>query len=117
MINHIIQERARMMEGKKMYYINITSGEISQSRFDSPWNFQVEATPDEIQTLRQYFDQNEAGDFPNFLRAHIPVREYQHDEVNDRQDEAFQQIYGFIYQHGNEDTKQLIESMGILRNK
>ncbi len=105
------------MEGKKTYYINISSGEISQSRFDSPWNFQIEASPNEIQTLRQYFDQNEAGDFPNFLRAHIPFRDYHYDEVNDRQDEALQQIYGFIYQRGNEETKQLIESMEILKNK
>ncbi|WP_338472005.1 hydrolase [Niallia sp. XMNu-256] len=105
------------MEGKKTYYINISSGEISQSLFDSPWNFQIEATPNEIQTLRQYFDENEAGDFPNFLRAHIPFREYHYDEVNDRQDEALQQIYEFIYQRGDEETKQLIDSMNILKNK
>ncbi len=105
------------MEGKNTYYIHISSGEISQSGIDSPWNFQIEATPDEIQKLRQFFDKNEAGDLPAFIRSHIPFREYHYDEENDRQDEALQQIYGFIYQHGNEEVQQQIESMKILRNE
>lgn len=105
------------MDGKRTYYVNISSGEISQSGIDSPWNFQIEATEEEISTLRQYFDHHEAGDFPNFIRAHIPFREYHYDKENDIQDEALQQVYEFIYQRGNEETKQLIESMGILTNK
>ncbi|WP_428911255.1 hydrolase [Niallia sp. Krafla_26] len=104
------------MDVKKTYYINIASGEISQSGVDSPWNYQIEATEDEIYTLRKFFDQNEAGDFPNFIRAHIPFREYHHDNVNDRQDEALKQIYQFIHQYGNEETKRQIESIGILGN-
>jgi hypothetical protein len=104
------------VQQKKTYYIEISSGEITQSALDSPWNYQIEATQEEIQTLRQYFDQNEAADFSNFFRAHIPFREYHFDKENDRQDEYLKQIYQFIYQHGNHDTKQQIESMGILNN-
>lgn len=101
---------------EKTYYIEISSGEITQSATDSPWNFQIEATKEEIQTLRKYFDQNEGAELGNFFRAHIPFREYHYDKENDTQDQSLKQIYQFIYQHGNEETKQQIESMGIWKN-
>ena len=104
------------MEQKKTYYIEISSGEITQSASDSPWNYQIEATSDEIQTLRSFFDQNEQVDLPSFIRSHIPFLEYHHDEVNDVQDDQLEQIFHFIYQHGSDNTKQHIESMGILNN-
>jgi hypothetical protein len=112
----IEKERGMIMEQKRTYYINISSGEISQSASDSPWNYQIEATPEDIQTLRSYFDQNEKVDLPNFIRAHIPFLEYHHDKVNDIQDHQLKQIYQFIYQHASDDTKQHIESIGILNN-
>ena len=112
----IESERGMIMEQKKTYYIEISSGEITQSASDSPWNYEIEATPEEIQTLRSYFDQNEKGDLVNFFRAHIPFLEYHHDEVNDVQDHQLKQVYQFIYQHGSDITKQHIESMGILNH-
>ena len=112
----IERERGMIMEQKKTYYIDISSGEITQSASDSPWNYQIEATPEEIQTLRTYFDQNEKADLVNFFRAHIPFLEYHYDKENDVQDYQLKQVYQFIYQHGSDDTKQHIESMGILNN-
>ena len=104
------------MEQKKTYYIDISSSEITQSASDSPWNYQIKATPEEIQTLRTYFDQNEKADLVNFFRAHIPFLEYHYDKENDVQDHQLKQVYQFIYQHGSDITKQHIESMGILNN-
>jgi hypothetical protein len=104
------------MEQKKIYYIDISSGEITQSASDSPWNYQIEATSEEIQTLRTYFDQNEKADLLNFFRAHIPFLEYHFDKENNVQDHQLKQIFQFIYQYGSDDTKQHIESMGILNN-
>jgi hypothetical protein len=112
----IERERGMIMEQKKTYYIDISSGEITQSASDSPWNYQIEATPEEIQTLRTYFDQNEKADLVNFFRAHIPFLEYHYDKENDVQDYQLKQVYQFIYQYGSDDTKQHIESMGILNN-
>lgn len=112
----IERERGMIMEQKKTYYIEISSGEITQSASDSPWNYQIEATPEEIQTLRSFFDQNEKTDLPSFIRSHIPFLEYHHDGVNDVQDHHLKQIFYFIYQHGSYDTKQHIESMGILHH-
>lgn len=102
-----------MME-KKTYYIEIANGEISQSGTDSPWNFKIEATEEEILALREYFDQDESDEISNFIRAHIPFREYHLDKENDVQDENLQQIYRMIHQLGDQDTKKHIESMGFL---
>ena len=102
------------MTGKKSYYIEVASGEITQSQSSSPWNFKIEAKDADIQTLRSYFDENEQTEFSNFLRAHIPFKEYHFDSENDIQDEKLKQIYQLIYQLGDSETKQHIESMGIL---
>ncbi|MFK4997359.1 hypothetical protein ACI2OX_06795 [Bacillus sp. N9] len=39
---------------------------------DSPWEFKIEATDDEIKMLRRVFDSNADNSIDDFLRAHIP---------------------------------------------
>lgn len=102
------------MGEKKTYYIEIASGEITQSATSSPWNFKIEATDGEIHALREYFDRSESNEMKNFLRAHIPFREYHHDPENDVYDETLKQVYQLIYQLGDSEAKEQIKSMGIL---
>ncbi|MFB6467582.1 hydrolase [Cytobacillus sp. Hz8] len=103
-----------MADQKKTYYIEVGSGEISQSRTDSPWNFKIQATDDEITTLREYFDQNYSTEWQNFFRAHVPYIQYHYDRENDIYDRTLIGIYRMIYQLGDEEAKQHIKSMGIL---
>lgn len=103
------------MEQKRTYYIEIGSGEITQSATDSPWNFKIEATDYEIRKLREQFDfidQNEPADF---LRAHIPFKEYHFDEENNVYDAALKNIYGMIYKLGDHEARKTIAEMGILQ--
>lgn len=102
---------------RKTYYIAVSTGEITQSRTSSPWNFKIEATDDEIIQLREYFDQNHANDWENFFRAHVPYVQYHHDRENDAYDSITVQVYNMIYNLGDEEAKKHIESMGILNNK
>ena len=102
------------MSEKKIYYIEIASGEITQSPYDSSWNYKIEATREDITTLRKHFDESDKVDIGNFIRAHIPFLEYHHDNENDIQDEKLQQVYRMIHQLGDEEAKKQIESMGIL---
>ncbi|MFJ8264342.1 hydrolase [Peribacillus asahii] len=106
-----------MAEQRKTYYIWIPNGQISQSSTDSPWNFKIEATDDEIMQLREYFDYNYMIGEENFYRAHVPLKEYHHDHENDEQDLTLQNIYQLIYELGDEEAKLHIESMGILQAK
>ncbi|MCL6585676.1 MAG: hydrolase [Anoxybacillus sp.] len=89
-------------------------GEISQVKTASPWDFQIEATDEEIIQLREYFDQNYSTDIQNFFRAHVPYIQYHYDRENDAYDETLKKIYQLIYKLGNEEAKQHIRSMGVI---
>src|SRR4051812_49372405 len=105
------------MDDKKTYYVEIASGGISQSATNSPWNFKIDATTEEINTLRNYFDESEESELRNFIRAHIPFREYHHDPENDTYDTSLRQVYHLIYKLGDSEAKQQIQSMGILNGE
>lgn len=102
---------------KKTYYVSMAHGEISQIKTASPWDFQIEATDDEIIQLREYFDQNYSTDIQNFFRAHVPYIQYHYDRENDAYDETLKKIYQLIYKLGNEEAKQHIRSMGFVREE
>jgi len=102
---------------KKTYYVSMAHGEISQVKTASPWDFQIEATDDEIIQLREYFDQNYSTDIQNFFRAHVPYIQYHYDRENDAYDETLKKIYQLIYQLGNEEAKQHIRSMGFIQSE
>jgi hypothetical protein len=99
---------------KKTYYVSIATGEISQVKTASPWDFQIEATDDEIIQLREYFDQNYSTDWQPFWRTHVPYIQYHYNRENDAYDETLIKIYQLIYKLGNEEAKEHIRSLGIL---
>ncbi len=103
-----------MSQEKKTYYITVGTGEITKSRTDSAWNFKIEATDDEIIQLRELFDQNYSMEWQNFFRAHVPYVQYHHDRENDQYDDTIVQVYQMIYNLGDAEAKQHIESMGII---
>ncbi|MDF9296257.1 hydrolase [Geobacillus stearothermophilus] len=101
-------------ERKKTYYVSMATGEISQLKTASPWDFQIEATDEEITQLREYFDQNYSTDWQAFWRAHVPYIQYHYDRENDAYDRTLTKIYEMIYRLGNEEAKEHIRSLGIL---
>ena len=102
---------------RKTYYIWLPNREIFQDRECSPWNFKIKATDDEVVQLREYFNHNYSVEEENFYRAHVPYIEYHYDRQNDEYDKTLQKIYQMIYQLGDEEAKQHIETMGILQAK
>lgn len=92
----------------------MANGEISRSATSSPWNFRIEATDDEITLLRELFDQNYSTEIQNFFRAHVPYIQYHYDRENDAYDKTLKKVYGIIYELGDEEARQYIESLGIL---
>ncbi|AIM15985.1 hydrolase [Neobacillus sedimentimangrovi] len=105
-----------MENGKKTYYIDVGTGEISQSATASTWSFKIQATDEEITQLRELFDQNYSTEWKNFFRAHVPYVQYHYDRENDEYDSRIQQIYSMIYRLGDQEAKNHIESMNILPN-
>jgi hypothetical protein len=103
-----------MNEQKKTYYIDVGTGEISRSATSSTWSYKIQATDKEIIELRDLFDRNYASEWKNFFRSHVPYVQYHYDRENDAYDNTIQQVYGILYNLGDEEAKNHIESMNIL---
>ncbi|MCH1625419.1 hydrolase [Fredinandcohnia quinoae] len=99
---------------KKTYYIAVGSGEISQVKSASSYEYKIEATDDEINQLRSLFTNNYGNEIGTFVRAHIPFREYHHDPDNDAYDGTMQKVFQMIYDLGDEEAREHIRSEGIL---
>ncbi|MCM3113432.1 hydrolase [Lederbergia lenta] len=99
---------------KNTYYIAIGSGEIMSTPTASPWQFKIEATDEEIKNLRALFDSSADNSVADFLRAHIPYRDYHRDPTNDIYDQNLFRAYETVHQLGDEEARSHIESMGIL---
>lgn len=103
-----------MNEQKKTYYIDVGTGEISQSATSSTWSYKIQANDEEITQLRELFDSNYSNEWQNFFRAHVPYVQYHYDRENDAYDNTMQQVYGMLHQLGDDEAKAHIESMNIL---
>ncbi|WP_453994281.1 hydrolase [Bacillus nitroreducens] len=99
---------------KKTYYISVGSGEISQVKSGSTWEYKIEATDEEIQQLRNLFNTNYTNEIEGFLRAHVPFVEYHNDSSNDKYDSTMLQVFHMLYRLGDQETKDFIKSQGIL---
>lgn len=105
-----------MEHSKKTYYVDLNSESILTEPLDSP-SFVIQATEQEINTLRAVFEEKYGADLEAYVRSHIPYLEYHHDPQNDHYDAAQKVIYSIIYLLGNEEAKQHIEQMGVLTDR
>lgn len=106
-----------MDDQKKTYYIDVGHGGISQSPTSSEWSYKIQATDEEITQLRELFEQNYSTEWQNFFRAHVPYVQYHYDRENDAYDQTIKQVYGMIYNLGDEEARNHIETMNILPKK
>ncbi len=99
---------------KQTYYVAIGSGEILPIKTATPFDFEIEATEEEVTLLQELFDARTSKDWGAFIRAHLPYLEYHLDRENDGYDEQLRAVYGMIHKLGKPETRQHIESIGIL---
>lgn len=103
-----------MEQPKKTYYVSLESGEISQVKSASSWEYKIEATDEEILQLRQLFNENYSNEIGTFLRAHVPFVEYHNDSSNDKYDQNMLKAYKMIYDLGDDEAKSFIRSQNII---
>ncbi len=101
---------------KETYYISVGARGISKIKTGTPFELEIEATADEIRALRSIFNEMYNSDAMGFVRAHIPFLEYHNDMENDMIDRDLTNVYQMLYDLGKPETKQHIESMGILNS-
>jgi len=99
---------------KSTYYVSVQAGTVTAGRGDAAFEFEIEATPDEIRELERLFAGAGEADNRAFWRAHVPFLEYGHDEPNDDADRQLAAVYRLIHRLGTPETKRHIEAMGVL---
>lgn len=99
---------------RETYYVAIRDGEISNRKHDRSDYFEIRATQSEINTLRQKFNNMHEAGLDTYWRSHVPFVEYHNDSGNDEYDENMLEVYRILHELGNEQTREHIESMGIL---
>ncbi|EJL43419.1 hypothetical protein BAG01nite_41170 [Brevibacillus agri] len=99
---------------KKRYYVSVQAGTIMENQGDSGYEFEIEATDRQVHALKSLFEERTEYEFGTFLRGHVVAIPYHFDEENDQYDNCLKQIYSAIYECGTEETKQHIQSMGVL---
>ncbi|MCS7460101.1 hypothetical protein N0M98_08105 [Paenibacillus doosanensis] len=101
---------------KKTYYIAVASSEILEpENMTGNFEFEISATEEEIEQLREMFEDSEDAHDDTAARAMIPVREYHFDKENDAADYYLREIYRKIHELGTPATREHIESMNVLQ--
>ncbi|KMK91261.1 hydrolase [Rossellomorea marisflavi] len=106
------------MEEKMTYYVDINSGDVTpEAEQNHSPSFRIFATPEQVEELKLMFEQNDADAMSTMRRAQVPFRQYHNSPEDDRYDESMRQIYGKIFELGDEEAKRHIVENGILESK
>ena len=103
-----------MEDDKRTYYISVQSDSILKNKEDAAFEFEIQATEQQISRLQELFDSKSEADNYGFGRAHVPFLEYSHDKTNDAYDYYLAESYRMIHELGTPETKRMIESMNVL---
>jgi hypothetical protein len=99
---------------RKRYYISVQSKTIMENQGDAAYELEIEATPEEIEQLKEMFEDEEDFELETFFRAHYLAVPYHLDASNDLYDQSLRAIYEKLHALGTEETKKHIESMHVL---
>jgi len=102
---------------RRKFFINMQSREITEEKHGHHNYLIIYANNEEVEGLRAIMDNLNDADNASFIRAGIPFIPYHKDDATDTYDQQYIEAIEFIYEHGDEKTKEHIKEMGILSNK
>ncbi len=100
---------------KRKYYVGVASGQITQQPETTEWEFEIEATDEQIARLRELFDMANRQNFDVAYAVLHPLSgsKVEHDYKN--YDHTLQEIYRMIYELGNEKARQHITQHNLIQ--
>lgn len=98
---------------KKTYYVSVGSGDILRQEEAANFEFEIQATEDDLNKLEELFEEKEEAETGSMRRSVTPYYEYHNDGENDAYDASLKQIYRLIHQLGTPETRAHIESMNL----
>lgn len=100
---------------KQKYYVGVASGQITRQPETTEWEFEIEATEEQIAKLRELFNQaaRQNLDVAHVVLHPLSGRKEEHDLKN--YDHTLQEIYRMIYELGNDEAKAHIVQNRIIQ--
>ncbi|SFJ73222.1 hypothetical protein [Thermoflavimicrobium dichotomicum] len=104
---------------KKTYYVSIDLGPYAGEIRDQPdptdpvFDFEIQATSEEIQKLEHLFSEIAEEDYDTFIQAHLPYRTEERMEEHNY-DDRIKAVYQLIYHLGTKETKKRMKESGMI---
>ncbi|WP_409345818.1 hypothetical protein [Paenibacillus sp. MBLB4367] len=99
---------------KTTYYVSVGSGQILQDESAAAFEFEIQATDDELNKLQELFEETAEAEISTARRGVTPYLEYSFDKENDLYDYNLREIYRMLHDLGTPETREHIESMHVL---
>ncbi|KIL34986.1 hypothetical protein SD70_32320 [Gordoniibacillus kamchatkensis] len=97
---------------KKKFYVTVGSGSIVDNKTDESFEFEIEATDEQIDRLQELFEDTAAAETAAGTRGLLlPTRSEDH---NEGYDSHLGGVYRMLYELGTPETKAHIEKMNVL---
>jgi hypothetical protein len=84
-----------------------------ENQGDAAYEFEIEATQEELDKLQILFEKLNTYDTGTFWRSHVPVVPYHHDGDNDAYDDTLLEIYSLLNQLGTKETREHLAKMDV----
>jgi len=104
-----------MADGKSTYYVSVQAGTVNAGKGDAAFEFEIEATPEEIRELENLFAELADAEESALVRF-VGWRSVSEREAGEATDAHLRDIYRLLYELGTEETKRHIESMNIMED-
>lgn len=105
---------------KQIYYVTVDvgpqTGEIRDEidLNDPNYDFEIEATKEEIHQLEELFERTQEKDISTFALAHMPYQTKDRAQKSREEDDQITKIYQMIYRLGTEQTKKRMRESGMV---
>lgn len=96
---------------KKHYFVSVQARSILEGQGDAAYEFEIEASEEDIDRLKAMFDEIEAFEQDGWFRSHVPFVPYHNDQANDGYDYYLKEVYRLLYETGTEETKRHLATM------
>mgnify|MGYP001362139240 FL=1 len=101
---------------KTTLYVNVLNQSYNYIPTGEPCEFKIELEPEKAFIFKKLFNQLNALEFDNLVRAHLPYLPYHLDQENDEIDVRLKKIYALIHEFGDEEAKEFVEQLPYFRN-
>jgi transcriptional/translational regulatory protein YebC/TACO1 len=99
---------------KEKYFVNIVNGGIAKEGMENDGSFAIYADESDLSRVEEKLENMNSANQGSYVRAHVPYFPEEESPENSRYDKNLKELYQVLYELGDEQTKEHIESINIL---